>query len=219
MNKRVVLQVAAVLTVALVVAGGAGFTLFGRHGTKVKAPRIYTCAELEPEHAKAEGDASRNYTAALAATGLHEIELRADDIGLDGHADFPEDLDKQFGRPLKTGAVLSYTNADGKQLAAYVGEAVRFDYGPSDMHFAIDGRGGIWHVVRKPRVVPLRTVYSKGCAWGCWGLAPPGMAPPQTYHRVLWLLPDGATFAGEVTIEYDAPALDEHPTEDCGLPG
>lgn len=188
----------------------------------VTAPRVYTCDEVGPEQ-RALGDATaRNFQAALAAKGLTSKDLFAIEVPPMGSVSLPgpqtpEELDKIVGFSAKAGEIHPYTFND-KQVFVYVGEAAEYERAPLS-EFAVDAKGDIWHVVRAPHARIVRAVQTTGCQWGCWGSPPSGEAPPQWLHRNLWVLPVGASFRGDVTIEYDAPALDEHPMQQCGLPG
>lgn len=178
---------------------------------------LYTCAELAPEHDKAEADARDNYARALAAKGLAPLTLESVDLGGPDGVESPDDIDKAMGRSARIGEVIPFEK-DGKRRRAIVGELRHTEDATDRTELVADVHGGVWRVVRAPRVRVVKTARVKACSWGCWGATPRGDAPLETYHRTLWFLRDGDTFKGDLTIDYDEPTLDLTNTEQCSSP-
>jgi len=70
-----------------------------------------------------------------------------------------------------------------------------------------DAHGDIWRVQRKPTMKVTKTVSVQACSWGCWGNPGGGMVRRMEFTRDVWLLPQKATYRGDIQIEFVAPTL------------
>jgi hypothetical protein len=173
--------------------------LFARHG---QAAPTLTCADVESDHKASEDATKVAFQAALAAKQLTEVSLVRHDIG-------------GFPTQEEAGSAVREATASWKQFTykltghdAIAGDVYRSDGRRGESPELVkDAHGDIWRVQRKPTAKVLKTVSVKACRWGCWGDPGGGMVRKTEYTRDVWLLPEKATYRGDIQIEFVAPTL------------
>ncbi|MBL0216852.1 MAG: hypothetical protein IPQ07_23605 [Myxococcales bacterium] len=162
-----------------------------------------TCQQIQPAYEAAGHDANLAYEAALAVKHLRRIDLARDGTRSPPGEDSPE----QPLEPLVAWAPFT-DRVDGRTVTAIASDVYLSDRGHALVEFVTDGNGGLWRVKRSPHSRIITSVSVEACSWGCWG----GPSSPVPMRSVptqdVWVVPAGATFRGEIEIEYDEPTVD-----------
>jgi hypothetical protein len=163
-----------------------------------------SCADVESDHKASEDATKTAFQAALAAKQLTLVSLERHDIG-----GFPTQEKATSAVREATASWKQFTyKVAGHKREAIASEAYRSD-GVQGVppELVKDAHGDIWRVQRKPTPKVTKTVSVKACQWGCWGFAGSGVNRPMEFTRDVWLLPEKATYRGDIQIEFVAPTL------------
>jgi hypothetical protein len=199
--RRIALAVGAVV----VIAGVAGVMVVQRHPVPSRGIPRMELVEKQAAFGAAEQTA---YDLALAAKGLHRIDLEPRPLGGMTGFETTEEVDAALGatQPVVPWQPFIYTR-DAQARMAIASPVVELGDTTSLAEFVTDGHGGIWRTQRT--LVPTTT--TQITVDDCEGPIRGGMEPPRArLDRHVWLLPLGSGFRGDLLVEVRAPKLDVH---------